>query len=137
MIVAKVCRFFSFERDWRPSVARSWTLAVEKKEFAGQSIGHSFTDLMAYWMTLWLSVTYTLLMHQRIALKFWRVDIYWPIRFVFHYFILKPKYFLFVDFRSYFSRMSLFYVFSWLVEKYKNVTWMFLSMFLLLIWKLI
>ena len=34
----------SFERDSRPSVARSWTLAVEEKEFAWQSIGYCFTD---------------------------------------------------------------------------------------------
>ena len=38
---------FSFEHDSRPSVARSWTLAVEEKEFAGQSINYCFTDLMA------------------------------------------------------------------------------------------
>ena len=38
---------FSFERDSRPSVARSRTLIVEEKEFAGQSIGYCFTDLMA------------------------------------------------------------------------------------------
>ena len=38
---------FSFERDSRPSVARSWTLAVEEKAFTGQSIGYYFTDLMA------------------------------------------------------------------------------------------
>ena len=46
---------FSFERDSWPSVARSWTLAVEEKEFAGQSIGYCFTDLMA-WLGLceWL-----------------------------------------------------------------------------------
>ena len=37
----------SFERDSFPSVAMSWTLAVEEKEFAGQSIGYCFTDLMA------------------------------------------------------------------------------------------
>ena len=38
---------FSFERNSWPSVARSWTLAVEEKEFAGQSIGYYFTDLVA------------------------------------------------------------------------------------------
>ena len=38
---------FSFELDSRPSVARPWTLVVEEKEFAGQSIGYYFTDLMA------------------------------------------------------------------------------------------
>ena len=38
---------FSFERDSWPSVARSWTLAVEEKEFAGQSIDYCFTDLVA------------------------------------------------------------------------------------------
>ena len=37
---------FSFERDSWPSAARSWTLAVEEKKFAGQSIGHCFTDFM-------------------------------------------------------------------------------------------
>ena len=37
---------FSFERDSRPSEDRSWTLAVEEKEFAGQSISYCFTDLM-------------------------------------------------------------------------------------------
>ena len=54
MIVATACRVderefvcFSFERDSRPSVARSWTVVVEEKEFAGQSIGYCFTDLMA------------------------------------------------------------------------------------------
>ena len=55
MIVATACRinerkfagFFSFERDSQPSVARSWTLAVEEKEFAGQSISHCFTDFVA------------------------------------------------------------------------------------------
>ena len=59
MIVTTACRIdeslsvFSFERDSRPSVARSWTLAVEEKEFAWQSIGYCFTDLVAWWMTLW------------------------------------------------------------------------------------
>ena len=43
---------FSFERDSRPSW--SWTLVVEEKEFAGQSIGYCFTDLVAKWMVLWL-----------------------------------------------------------------------------------
>ena len=38
---------FSFERDSWPSVARSWTLAVEENEFAGQSIGYCFFDLVA------------------------------------------------------------------------------------------
>ena len=38
---------FSFERDSWPSVARSLTLAVEEKEFAGQSIGYCFTDFRA------------------------------------------------------------------------------------------
>ena len=38
---------FSFERDSRPSVARSWTLVEEEKEFAGQSIGYCFIDYMA------------------------------------------------------------------------------------------
>ena len=42
---------------------------------------------------------------KKIVLKFWSVDIYWPIRFVFYSFILEPKYFLLVDFRSDFSRM--------------------------------
>ena len=54
MIVATACRvddrslsfFFSFERDLWPSVARSWTLVVEEKEFAWQSIGNCFTDLV-------------------------------------------------------------------------------------------
>ena len=54
MIVATACRVdertlpgFSFERDSRPSVATSWTLVVEEKEFARQSIGYCFTDLVA------------------------------------------------------------------------------------------
>ena len=54
MIVATACRVderkfvsFFFERDSWPYVARSWTLAVEEKDFAGQSIGYCFTDLMA------------------------------------------------------------------------------------------
>ena len=38
---------FSFERDSWPSVASSWTLVEEGKEFAGQSIGYCFTDFMA------------------------------------------------------------------------------------------
>ena len=38
---------FSFECDSRPSVARSWTLVVEEKEFAGQCIGYYFTDFVA------------------------------------------------------------------------------------------
>ena len=67
---------FSFERDSQPSVARSWTLAMEEKEFAWQSIGYCFTDLVAESMTPWLCVTYTLIVDQRIVLKFWRVDIY-------------------------------------------------------------
>ena len=50
-------------------------------------------------------VIYTVIVDQRIILKFWRIDIYWPIRFVFYYFIFEPKYFLLVDFQSYFSRM--------------------------------
>ena len=100
---------FSFECDLRPSEARSWTLVDEGKEFAGQSI-----RLLLYWFSgLWFSlslrvslrVIYTVIVDQRIVLKFWRVDIYWPIRFVFYYFIFEPKYFLLVDFRSYFSRM--------------------------------
>ena len=37
---------FSFERDSWPSVARSWTLIVEEKEFAWQSIDYCFNDLM-------------------------------------------------------------------------------------------
>ena len=104
---------FSFERDSWPSVARSWTLAMEEKEFAWQSIGYCFTDLV----NDTLCATYTLIVDHKIVLRFWRVDIYWPIRFVFYYFILEPKYFLLIDFRSYFSRM-------------------FLSMFLLLILRL-
>ena len=77
---------------------------VEEKEFARQSNGYCFTDLVA---SEWLPncVIYTVIVDQRIVHKFWRVDIYWPIRFVFYYFILEPKYFLLVDFRSYFSRM--------------------------------
>ena len=43
----KFAGFFSFERDSRPSVARSWTLVVEEKEFTGGSIGYCFTDLVA------------------------------------------------------------------------------------------
>ena len=52
MIVATACRIdeslsvFSFECDSWPSVARSWTMAVEEKEFAGHSIGYCFTDLV-------------------------------------------------------------------------------------------
>ena len=38
---------FYFERDSWPSVARSWTLVMEEKEFARQSICYCFTDLMA------------------------------------------------------------------------------------------
>ena len=61
MIVATACRVderslsvFSFEDDSWPSVARSWTLAVEEKEFAEQSIGYCFTDLMAK-LGLWMA----------------------------------------------------------------------------------
>ena len=39
---------FSFEHDLFGHVARSWTLTVEEKEFAGQSISYCFTDLMAW-----------------------------------------------------------------------------------------
>ena len=54
MIVATASRiderkfigYFSFERDSRPSVAWSWTLDVEEKEFARQSIGYCFTDFL-------------------------------------------------------------------------------------------
>ena len=38
---------FSFERDSRPSVARSWSLVVEERDIARQSIGYCFTDLVA------------------------------------------------------------------------------------------
>ena len=38
---------FSFERDLRPSEARSWTLVEEGKESVGHSIGYCFTGLMA------------------------------------------------------------------------------------------
>ena len=55
---------FSFERDSRPSVARSWTLTMEEKEFARQSIGYCFTDLVN---DPWLCVTYTLIVDQRIV----------------------------------------------------------------------
>ena len=107
---------FSFERDSWPSVARSWTLAVEEKEFAGHSIGYCFTDLMArLGLNVSFCVIYTVIVDQRIVLKFWRVDIYWPIRFVFYYFILKPKYFLLVYFRTCFSRMFYsMYLADWL-----------------------
>ena len=47
MIVATACRVderslsvFPFERDSWPSVAWSWTLVEEGKEFARQSIGY-------------------------------------------------------------------------------------------------
>ena len=56
-------------------------------------------------MAPYLCVIYILQVDQRILLKFWCVDIYWPIRFVFYYFIFEPKYFLLVDFQSYFSGM--------------------------------
>ena len=96
---------FSFECDSRPSEARSWTLVHEGKEFAGQSIRLLLYWLSCLWFSLCLCVIYTVIVDQRIVLKFWRVDIYWPIRFVFYYFIFESKYFLFVDFRSNFSRM--------------------------------
>ena len=54
MIVATACRVderkfagFFFKRNSRPSVARSWTLVVEEKEFAGQSIDYCFTDFVS------------------------------------------------------------------------------------------
>ena len=43
---------FSFEFDSQPSVARSWTLVEEGKEFAGQSIGYCFTGLVACGLVL-------------------------------------------------------------------------------------
>ena len=81
------------------------------------------------------------------VLKFKRLDISWPIIFLFWLICFRAKNFLSISFWSGFSRMFLFYVFSWLVEKYKNVTsmlmrfWskisrMFLCMFLLFILRL-
>ena len=69
-------------------------------------------------MAPWLCVIYILQVDQRIVQKFWRVDIYWPIRFVFYDFIFEPKYFLLVDFLSYFSRM--FYS-MFLADGLKNI----------------
>ncbi len=109
---------------WMWFAARSWTLVDERKEFAGHSIGYCFTGLVACDLVLvfvFLCVIYTVIVDQRIILKFWRVDIYWPIRFVSYYFIFEPKYFMLVHFRSYFFRMFYSMFFSWLVEKYKNV----------------
>ena len=37
---------FSFDRYSWPSVSRSWTLAVEEKEFDEQSIRYYFTGLV-------------------------------------------------------------------------------------------
>ena len=102
--------------------------------------------------TGWLDSLFTLLgvteVDQKIVLlqvlKFKRIDISWPIRFVYLLICFRAKNFLLISFWSRFSRMFLFCVFSWLVEKYKNVTsmlmrfWskisrMFLCMFLGLI----
>ena len=74
------------------------------------------------------------------VLKFKRVDISWPLRFVYLLICFRAKNFQLFSFWVRFSRMFLFYVFSWLVEKFKNVTtmlmrfcseisWMFLCMF--------
>ena len=130
MTVATACRVeekkfvgFSFEYNSRPFEGSSWTLVEEGKEFV------RMYRLLLYWLSglsssvssfvckLVSCVIYILQVDQRIILKFWRVDIYGPIRFVFYYFIFEPKYFLLVHFRSYFSRM-------------------FLNMFLLLILRL-
>ena len=46
------------------------------------------------------------------VLKSKRVDISWPIRFVFLLIFLEPKNFLLISFWSGFSRMFLFYIFS-------------------------
>ena len=43
---------FSFERDSWPSVAWSWTLVEEGKEFVGHSIGYCFTGLVACGLVL-------------------------------------------------------------------------------------
>ena len=106
---------FSFECDSRPSEVRSWTLVEEGKEFVGQSIGYCITGLVACCLVFVLvfvcvygSQTLCYLYPtggSKSRPKFWRGDIYWPIRFVFYYFIFEPKYFLLVHFRSYFSRM--------------------------------
>ena len=61
------------------------------------------------------------------VLKFKRADISWTIRFIYFLFVLEPKNFLLISFWVGFSIMFLFCVFSWVVEKYENVT-------LILIW---
>ena len=60
---------FSFKRYSRPTVARSWTLVVEEMEFARQSNGYCFTDLVA---SEWLPncVIYTVIVDQRIVINF-------------------------------------------------------------------
>ena len=118
MIVATACRvderkfvgFFFwmwFATIWREVMNFSW---------GRKGICRTQYRPLHYWFSgLWccLSLRVSLCvwlpnsMDQRIALKFWRIDIYWPIRFVFYYFIFEPKYFLLVHFRSYLSRMFL------------------------------
>ena len=59
------------------------------------------------------------------VLKFKHVDISWPIRFVYLLIYFRAQiFFLLISFWYGFSRIFFFYVFSWLVEKYKNVTLM-------------
>ena len=59
MIVATACRVddrkfagFSFERDSRPSVARSWTLAVEERDLPDRV---SATALLTSWLSEWFT----------------------------------------------------------------------------------
>ena len=76
------------------------------------------------WLIKFFAI-YTLVVDQKIVLfrvlKFKRVDISWPIRFVFLLICFIAKKFSVNSFLIQISRMFLFYVFSWLVKKSKNV----------------
>ena len=129
MIVATACRVD--ERKFVGFFFWMWFAAIwrEVMNFSWGRKGICRTEyrLLLYWLSglcfslsQWLPncVIYTVIVDQRIVLKFLHVDIYWPIRFVFYYFIFELKYFLLVDFRSYFSRM--FYS-MFLAEWLKNI----------------
>ena len=103
MIVVTACRVderkFVGLFFWTWFVARSWTSVVEEKEFAGQSIGYCFTDLVAFWLVLVNdSLTVCYLYRNSGSKNRPKILVRWHLltRFVFYYFILEPKYFLLV-----------------------------------------
>ena len=125
------------------SAVHSWPLVVGKVFL--------IVDGMKFWPWKewiewpgWLNSLFILFGDQKIVLlrilQFKRVDISWPIRFVYLLICFRAKKFSVNQFLIRICRMFLFYVFSWLIEKYKNVTsilmrlwseisWMFLCMF--------